>query len=147
MLFKDEVRRIGLALGIEESNDFQTPFPGPGLGNTDLGRVTRKKQPSIRQGRWPFYDGWLRQPRALPQSLASRSVLLPVKSVGSHGHKRTYAYTLRTRRARNVCRRHDGRLGTSSVRFFNGCVPSNYGTRTGYQPRCIRYFLQASRNY
>lgn len=96
MLFKDEVRRIGLALGIEESMISRHPFPGPGLGIRILGEVTPEKAAILRQADGLFIR-LLRQHGLYHKVWQAGAVLLPVKSVGVTDNKRTYAYTLALR--------------------------------------------------
>jgi GMP synthase (glutamine-hydrolysing) len=96
-LFKDEVRRVGSALGLPDSIVWRQPFPGPGLAVRCLGEVTFERLERLRAadaivteelGR----DGYLRGPTA--QAFA---VLLPVYSVGVMGDQRTYAETIAVR--------------------------------------------------
>jgi GMP synthase (glutamine-hydrolysing) len=89
-LFKDEVRRVGEALGLPESIVWRQPFPGPGLAVRCLGDITWERLETLRAADAIFTDelgqaGLLRTGTA--QSFA---VLLPVKSVGVMGDNRTY---------------------------------------------------------
>ncbi|MGE3841908.1 MAG: glutamine-hydrolyzing GMP synthase [Vicinamibacterales bacterium] len=95
-LFKDEVRALGLALGIDEALIWRQPFPGPGLAVRILGEVTRDRLALLRRADAIVQDeirkaGWYRR---VWQSFA---VLLPVQSVGVMGDERTYEYTLAVR--------------------------------------------------
>ena len=101
MLFKDEVRRIGLALGIEESMISRHPFPGPGLGIRILGEVTSEKAAILRQADGLFIR-LLREHGLYHKVWQAGAVLLPVKSVGVTDNKRTYAYTLALRAVTSV---------------------------------------------
>lgn len=101
MLFKDEVRRIGLALGIEESMISRHPFPGPGLGIRILGEVTPEKATILRQADGLFIR-LLRRHGLYHKAWQAGAVLLPVKSVGVTDNKRTYAYTLALRAVTSV---------------------------------------------
>ena len=88
-LFKDEVRRLGKELGLPDEIVYRQPFPGPGLGVRVIGDITKERLAILQEAdaivqqeieRYKGYDGiW--------QSFA---VLLPVKSVGVMGDKRTY---------------------------------------------------------
>jgi len=89
-LFKDEVRRVGEALGLPERIVWRHPFPGPGLAIRILGEITWERLETLRQA-----DAIVIQElesaelyRATSQAFA---VLLPVRSVGVMGDYRTYA--------------------------------------------------------
>ena len=88
-LFKDEVRRLGATLGLEENLVWRQPFPGPGLAIRIIGKITRKRLSLLRE-----IDAILLEEirtagyyRKLWQSFA---ILLPIKSVGIMGDARTY---------------------------------------------------------
>jgi GMP synthase (glutamine-hydrolysing) len=88
-LFKDEVRAVGLEMGLEEEFVWRQPFPGPGLAVRILGEVTRDRLALLRRADAVVADeirraGWYRR---LWQSFA---VLLPIQSVGVMGDERTY---------------------------------------------------------
>jgi GMP synthase (glutamine-hydrolysing) len=94
-LFKDEVRKLGLELGLPRDMVFRHPFPGPGLGVRILGEVTRERADILRAADAIFIDE-LRAARddagqswydAVSQAFA---VFLPVRSVGVMGDGRTY---------------------------------------------------------
>jgi GMP synthase (glutamine-hydrolysing) len=96
LLFKDEVRKLGLELGIHEDLIWRQPFPGPGLAIRILGDITKERLDILRKA-----DDILIQEikqaglyRKLWQSFA---VLLPIKSVGVMGDKRTFANCLAIR--------------------------------------------------
>jgi GMP synthase (glutamine-hydrolysing) len=95
-LFKDEVRVVGTALGLDDEFVWRQPFPGPGMAVRILGPVTRKRLDLLRRADAVVVDevrkaGWYRR---LWQSFA---VLLPVQSVGVMGDGRTYEYTIAVR--------------------------------------------------
>jgi GMP synthase (glutamine-hydrolysing) len=88
-LFKDEVRRLGLELGLPETLVYRHPFPGPGLAVRCLGPVTKARLDVLRQADTILLDelkqsGWYRQ------TAQAFAVLLPVQSVGVMGDGRTY---------------------------------------------------------
>lgn len=91
-LFKDEVRRIGLKLGIPEEMIMRHPFPGPGLAIRILGEVTGEKVKILQEADAIFIEELYRNGLYDKVSQAF-VVLLPVKSVGVMGDERTYAYT------------------------------------------------------
>ena len=89
-LFKDEVRKVGLELGLSEEMVFRQPFPGPGLAIRILGEVTPERVTTLQNADYIVIDeikkaGYYRK---LWQSFA---VLLPIKTVGVQGDKRTYS--------------------------------------------------------
>jgi len=95
-LFKDEVRQLGLELGLPKEIVFRQPFPGPGLAVRILGEVTRERLEILRNAdsivlQEMKHSGWYYK---IWQSFA---VLLPVRSVGVMGDERTYDYTIAIR--------------------------------------------------
>ena len=95
-LFKDEVRRVGLDLGLEKEFVVRQPFPGPGLAVRIVGAITRDRLNLLRLADRIVADeirkaGWYER---VWQSFA---VLLPVQSVGVMGDARTYEYTVAIR--------------------------------------------------
>jgi GMP synthase (glutamine-hydrolysing) len=95
-LFKDEVRELGLALGLPREMVYRHPFPGPGLGVRILGEVKREHADLLRRADAIFIEelraaGWYDK---VAQAFA---VFLPVKSVGVMGDGRTYEYVVALR--------------------------------------------------
>jgi GMP synthase (glutamine-hydrolysing) len=95
-LFKDEVRELGLALGLPHDMVFRHPFPGPGLGVRILGEVKREYAELLRRADAIFIEelrdaGWYEK---ISQAFA---VFLPVKSVGVMGDGRTYDFVVALR--------------------------------------------------
>ena len=88
-LFKDEVRRLGLELGLPESLVWRHPFPGPGLAVRCLGEVTRPRLEVLRQADAIFLEE-LRAAELERRIGQAFAVLLPIQSVGVMGDGRTY---------------------------------------------------------
>ena len=96
MLFKDEVRKLGVTLGLPESLVYRQPFPGPGLAIRVIGELTPDKVRIVRES-----DKILREEvelaglnRAISQYF---TVLTGARSVGVMGDERTYAYAVAIR--------------------------------------------------
>ncbi|MEG2069965.1 MAG: glutamine-hydrolyzing GMP synthase [Bacteroidales bacterium] len=89
LLFKDEVRRVGKALGIPESLIQRHPFPGPGLGVRILGDVTPEKVRILQDADAIFIEG-LKEHGLYNQIWQAGTILLPIQSVGVMGDERTY---------------------------------------------------------
>jgi GMP synthase (glutamine-hydrolysing) len=91
-LFKDEVRKLGLELGIPKKMIMRHPFPGPGLGIRILGEVDTKKIRILQEADAIFIEE-LNKHDLYDKVSQAFVVLLPVKSVGVMGDERTYEYT------------------------------------------------------
>ena len=89
LLFKDEVRAVGRALGIPEKLIGRHPFPGPGLAVRILGEVTPEKVAILQQADHIFIEG-LRKNGLYDKVWQAGVILLPVQSVGVMGDERTY---------------------------------------------------------
>ncbi|MCK5054476.1 MAG: glutamine-hydrolyzing GMP synthase, partial [Anaerolineales bacterium] len=106
-LFKDEVRAVGLEIGLPESVIYRQPFPGPGLAVRCLGQVTMERIERVRQADRIVMEeldtanlmvGPLNKSAAVTVQIAQAfAVLLPVRSVGVMGDQRTYAETIAVR--------------------------------------------------
>ena len=89
LLFKDEVRRVGQALGMPDYILKRHPFPGPGLAIRLLGAMTREKLRILKEADEIFIDG-LRKHGLYDKVWQAGVILLPVQSVGVMGDERTY---------------------------------------------------------
>jgi GMP synthase (glutamine-hydrolysing) len=88
-LFKDEVRRLGIELGLPDSLVWRHPFPGPGLAVRCLGEVTAERLEILRQADAIFLDE-LRDAGLERRIAQAFAVVLPVQAVGVMGDARTY---------------------------------------------------------
>lgn len=100
-LFKDEVRKIGRELGIDDIFISRHPFPGPGLGIRILGAITEEKV-NLLQEADAIYIQNLRDSGLYSQVWQAGTILLPVQSVGVMGDERTYEYTVALRAVTSV---------------------------------------------
>ncbi len=96
MLFKDEVRQVGLLLGLSEDVVYRHPFPGPGLAIRILGEPTPKRTAILRQADTIVLEE-IKKAGLYRDIWQAFAVLLPVKSVGVMGDQRTYQYTCAVR--------------------------------------------------
>ena len=95
-LFKDEVRKVGLELGIPSELIYRQPFPGPGLAVRIIGSVTKCKLDLLREADWIFRQELENHP---VKNIASQyfAVLTDTRSVGVMGDMRTYGHTIALR--------------------------------------------------
>jgi GMP synthase (glutamine-hydrolysing) len=112
-LFKDEVRKLGVALGLPHDMVYRHPFPGPGLGVRILGEVKKEYADLLRRADAIFIDELRKTPCELPAvqgidagdaptnwyeaTSQAFAVFLPVKSVGVMGDGRTYEWVVALR--------------------------------------------------
>ncbi|MFQ5408587.1 MAG: glutamine-hydrolyzing GMP synthase [Anaerolineales bacterium] len=89
-LFKDEVRAVGLELGLPDEIVWRQPFPGPGLAIRCLGEVTPARLETLRAADKIFRDELHARGKLRAATAQTFAVLLPVKSVGVMGDARTY---------------------------------------------------------
>jgi GMP synthase (glutamine-hydrolysing) len=95
-LFKDEVRELGVALGLPHDMVYRHPFPGPGLGVRILGEVKKEFADLLRRADAIFIEE-LRAAGWYEKTSQAFAVFLPVKSVGVMGDGRTYDYVVALR--------------------------------------------------
>ncbi|HBV22854.1 MAG TPA: GMP synthase (glutamine-hydrolyzing) [Jeotgalicoccus sp.] len=100
-LFKDEVRELGVELGIPEHLVWRQPFPGPGLGIRILGEITEEKLEIVRESDWILRDEIAKA--GLERDIWQYFTVLPnIRSVGVTGDYRTYDYTIGIRAVTSV---------------------------------------------
>ena len=95
-LFKDEVRQVGLELGLPEEMVWRQPFPGPGLAIRIIGEVTKEKLEILRSADWVVMNE-IKKAKLYRQLWQSFAILTDVKSVGVMGDYRTYGYLVSVR--------------------------------------------------
>ncbi|MDD3374788.1 MAG: glutamine-hydrolyzing GMP synthase [Candidatus Omnitrophica bacterium] len=100
-LFKDEVRQIGKYLGVPDSILKRQPFPGPGLAIRIIGEVTQERLDILREADDRVLDE-IRKAGLYDQIWQSFAILLPIKSVGVMGDKRTYENAVAIRAVTSV---------------------------------------------
>ena len=100
-LFKDEVRRLGIELGLPREMVYRHPFPGPGLGVRILGEVTRQYADLLRKADRIFIDE-LHAHGLYDQTSQAFAVFLPVRSVAVMGDGRRYDYVIALRAVETV---------------------------------------------
>jgi GMP synthase (glutamine-hydrolysing) len=100
-LFKDEVRRLGLELGLPREMVFRHPFPGPGLGVRILGRVTRDAAELLRRADAIFIEE-LRAHGLYDAVAQAMAIFLPVRSVAVMGDGRRYDWVIALRAVETV---------------------------------------------
>ena len=100
-LFKDEVRKIGLELGLPRDMVYRHPFPGPGLGVRILGEVKKEYADLLRRADHIYIEE-LRQAGLYDKVAQAFAVFLPVRSVGVQGDGRRYDYVVALRAVETV---------------------------------------------
>ncbi len=147
-LFKDEVRELGLALGLPREMVFRHPFPGPGLGVRILGEVTREHAELLRRADAIFIDELRLARDAQGKSwydltAQAFAVFLPVRSRRRDGRRAD----LRARRgaARGADHRlHDRALGAAAARHPGQGRQPDHQRGARDQPRRLRHLEQAA---
>ncbi len=100
-LFKDEVRKLGLELGLPREMVYRHPFPGPGLGVRVIGEVRKEYCDILRRADAIFIEE-LRSAKAYDKVSQAFAVFMPVKSVGVVGDARRYAWVIGLRAVETV---------------------------------------------
>jgi len=100
-LFKDEVRKLGIELGLPHDSVYRHPFPGPGLAVRILGEIKAEYVELVRKADAIFMDE-LRKENLYDKVSQAFAVFLPVKSVGVMGDARKYDYVIALRAVETV---------------------------------------------
>jgi GMP synthase (glutamine-hydrolysing) len=95
-LFKDEVREVGLELGLAEEMVYRQPFPGPGLAIRVMGEVTSEKLEVLRAADWVVMDE-IKANNLYRELWQSFAVLTNTQTVGVTGDNRTYGHVIAVR--------------------------------------------------
>jgi len=95
-LFKDEVREVGLELGLPEEAIYRQPFPGPGLAIRIIGKVTSERLEIIRAADVIVLEE-MKKSGFYRKTWQSFAVLLPIQTVGVMGDERTYEHVVAIR--------------------------------------------------
>jgi len=95
-LYKDEVRELGLKLGISKHLIFRHPFPGPGLAIRILGEITEERLDILREADYIFIDELIKS-KYYDKTWQALAALFPIKTVGVKGDARSYDYVISLR--------------------------------------------------
>lgn len=101
LLFKDEVRKVGLEMGMSNKLIYRHPFPGPGLGIRILGEITPEKVDMLQQAD-DIYVSLLREFGLYDKVWQAGAILLPIRSVGVMGDERTYENVIALRAVTSI---------------------------------------------
>ena len=110
-LFKDEVRKVGLELGLPDYLVFRQPFPGPGLGIRIIGEVTAEKVRIVQDADWIYRSEVEKAAKEYKETHGEEPSWMPnqyfaaltnMRSVGVMGDERTYDYAVAVRAVRTV---------------------------------------------
>ena len=140
-LFKDEVRALGLELGLPTAFVGRHPFPGPGLAIRIPGEITREKVAILRKAD-AIYLEEIRKAGLYDEIWQAFAVLLPVKTVGVMGDARTYEDVCALRAVTST----DGMTADFYPLDMTSSAASRpaSSTRCGRQPRRLRRDLEAA---
>ena len=142
-LFKDEVRRVGEALGMPHDVLWRQPFPGPGLAVRCLGEITPARLDVLRKADL-IVDEEIRAAGLYDSLVASFRRAFAGAQRGRHGRRPHLRRDLRRPRGA-VDRRHDRRLGAPAPRSAGHAEQPHHQRGQGHQPRRLRHQLEAAR--
>ena len=140
-LFKDEVRKLGVQLGLPEDIVWRHPFPGPGLAVRCVGEVTKKRLDILREAD-AIVVAEIKQAGLYRQTAQAFAVLLPVQSVGVMGDARTYADVVAVRSIDT----EDFMTAdwATCLRLAGPHLDPHHQRGQGRQPRGVRHHQQAA---
>ena len=141
-LFKDEVRRLGVELGLPREMVYRHPFPGPGLGVRILGEVTKQYADLLRQADAIFIEE-LRKHDLYDRTSQAFAVFLPVRSVAVMGDGRRYDYVIALRAVETIDFM-TARWARLPYEFLELVVPAHHQRSERHLARHLRHFEQAA---
>ena len=141
-LFKDEVRKVGMEMGLPEAMVLRQPFPGPGLAIRIIGEVTRERLDTLREADWIVIDE-IKGGEPVPQSVAELRDPHPGPLGRRDGRRPDLCERRRDPRG-DVGRRHDRGLGQAPVRRPRQDQQPHRQRGPGRQPGRVRHQLQAA---
>ena len=143
-LFKDEVRLVGLEMGLPDAMVQRQPFPGPGLAIRIIGEVTAERLDTLRDADWIVIDE-IKAAGLYRSVWQSFAILTPGPLRGRHG-RRSHVRQRRGDPRRDVRGRHDRRLGEAPLRRPGQDQQPDRQRGPGRQPGRLRHQQQAARD-
>ena len=141
-LFKDEVRKLGVELGLPREMVYRHPFPGPGLGVRILGEVTKQYADLLRKAD-AIYLEELRKHDLYDRTSQAFAVFLPVRSVAVMGDGRRYDYVIALRAVETIDFM-TARWSRLPYEFLELVVPAHHQRSERHLARHLRHLQQAA---